>query len=428
MIREFYIRYLQGLITNKRLGKAMWLDPKVIEDKTARDIMAVLVDLNDKGSAMTPEVVESRLTPVFGTCEAAREFLAEAFTRKVTAAQVRELHGIIVDKHIRRESAKVFEYLAKHVEDPIAIDRGMFSLRQLKALQPIRMESLGNQAATALEDTFNASSYIVPWPLRTMRKFWLGMTRKELVVVAGRPGTGKTTLSTWLAWQWVKAGYKVCVFEKEMPAARVIQKIILDMTGPDITGDTIRNGNLTDDQRQEITKATEEFVRLAQENFLLYDDIYTVSEMEAVIAKHRPDIVIDDFIQFTDMSGLDGNRSDQIRQVAATYKHIAKEYNCAFLVLAQMNRTVEQRDDHRPRQSDLAESGALEQIAADIVFLHWEHKYDRNVPKDELEILYEKARYGEIMGVKVQWDRPKCSYNDFAGPAAIIEQLGEDNG
>jgi replicative DNA helicase len=134
------------------------------------------------------------------------------------------------------------------------------------------------------------------------------------------------------------------------------------------------------------------FTKTFEEQLFIYDDVYSVKEMETIIAKIQPDIVVDDFIQLSEMDNA--NLRMEIGRYMKTYKAIAKEYNLALVTLSQLNRSIEYREDPKPRLSDLAESGSIEQLAGVVLFVYYAHKVDYDAPSNRVEIIASKTRYG----------------------------------
>ena len=194
-----------------------------------------------------------------------------------------------------------------------------------------------------------------------------------------------------------------------MPASKLVQKILSCIA--DIDNSKFRTGDLQEYERERLMEASRKFVEMVGERLQIFDDVYSVGNMESLIARGRPDVVIDDFIQFTEMN--DSNIRLEIKRILGRYKIMSKEYNLAFLALSQLNRAVEERDDFRPRSSDLSESGYIEQFACDIFFIFYERYYRVACDHRHVEIISTKCRYGVPRTVDIGYDGATATYFDW---------------
>lgn len=413
------MRYLHALVKHRRIGPNLWLKPEQLPARVAK-YSTVIYDLLRNGSQMTPEIVEAKLMESVGH-ENATLFLEAVQECNTTPAQVREIHDYLLDNYIKTSTRYKLESFLHNLNSPGALDNILDELRSLKAMQPSKSVNLGSQTAVAVKEAFEGDKMLIKYGFPTLDKRLGGCTRGEITLLAARPGHGKTSFAMQLMLNWSKMGYKVIMFSLEMPTSRLIQKMMSNQSK--VPGHKIRTGRLDDAEKDRLTKTAEEFVMKFKDNLLIYDDVYSVREMESIISKHKPDIVLVDFIQLVEM-GSAGMRTNEIAKVMMQFKRIAKEYNNNMFVISQLNRNVEGREDPVPRLSDLAESGSLEQLSADVAFIWYGHKVDAAEPANLIDIYFQKTRYGETSHFRFTFDGSTMSYMERAGAR---QEAGEDH-
>lgn len=221
-----------------------------------------------------------------------------------------------------------------------------------------------------------------------------GLQRKDLVVCGARPSMGKTSFATSVSLNAARAGHGVGIFSLEMDTRKLATRMCSDLShlrGQKIAYQDLINGSASDQDIAQINRASDEFKQLPifieDQSGLTISDIRI--KVEAMIpamqdAGHALDmIVIDHLGKVRPSSRYSGNRTNEIGEITDGLKEIAREYDMAVLLLSQLNRQVESRDDKRPTLADLRDSGAIEQDADCIMFLHREAYYlQREKPKN----------------------------------------------
>lgn len=413
-------RYLFGLISN-RVGQNFWLQEKMLPDGQQKRIYEDLHTLMEQGSEMTPEVVSDKLSRHMGE-DSADEFVKEALSSSTTMAQTRELHNRLLDRFIKSEAQLQLNGIAKNINSPGAIDNALASIRRLKAMQPTKTVSLGRQTSKAVKEALDGKSFLIPYGIDILDRRLGGGTRGEITIIAARPGHGKTSFVNQLVLNWVYGKQKVIFFSLEMPTNKLIHKMLSNQAR--IDGRLLRNGEFDDETRERLMGAAQEFVGKFSSNLLIYDDVHSTQEMETIIAKHRPDVVVVDFIQLMHMDQMSIRL--ELFRIMRAFKFIAKEYSLNFHVLSQLNRALENREDPRPRLSDLAESGALEQLAGDVLFLYYAHKVDQNASPNRVDLYASKTRYGEPCHVRLGFQGQFMRYFQISGEdGANVQEAGE---
>lgn len=245
-----------------------------------------------------------------------------------------------------------------------------------------------------------------------------GLQPSDLVIVAGRPSMGKTTLVMNMAEHAaIKAAKPVLVFSMEMPSDSLAMRMMSSLGR--IDQHRIRTGKLDDDDWPRVTSA----VHMLSEAPLFIDDTPALSpaEMRARarrLAKEHGNLglIVVDYLQLMKVPGFGAeNRTAEISEISRSLKALAKELHVPVIALSQLNRSLEQRADKRPVMSDLRESGAIEQDADLICFIYRDEVYNEDSPdKGVAEIIVAKQRNGPIGKVRVAFLGKYTRFEDLA--------------
>jgi replicative DNA helicase len=245
-----------------------------------------------------------------------------------------------------------------------------------------------------------------------------GLQSSDLIIVAGRPSMGKTTLVMNMAEHAaIKTTKPVLVFSMEMPGDSLAMRMISSLGR--IDQHRIRTGKLNDDDWPRVTSA----VHMLSEAPLYIDDTPALSpaEMRARarrLAKEQGSLglVVVDYLQLMKVPGFSAeNRTAEISEISRSLKSLAKELQVPVIALSQLNRSLEQRADKRPVMSDLRESGAIEQDADLICFIYRDEVYNEDSPdKGTAEIIIAKQRNGPIGKVRVAFIGKYTRFEDLA--------------
>ncbi|AUH72100.1 replicative DNA helicase [Legionella sainthelensi] len=245
-----------------------------------------------------------------------------------------------------------------------------------------------------------------------------GLQPSDLVIVAGRPSMGKTTLVMNMAEHAaIKSGKPVLVFSMEMPADSLAMRMMSSLGR--IDQHKIRTGKLDDDDWPRVTSA----VHMLSEAPLFIDDTPALSpgEMRARARRLAKEhgalgLVVVDYLQLMKVPGFNAdNRTAEISEISRSLKSLAKELQVPVIALSQLNRSLEQRADKRPVMSDLRESGAIEQDADLICFIYRDEVYYEDSPdKGTAEIIVAKQRNGPIGKVRVAFIGKYTRFEDLA--------------
>ena len=226
-----------------------------------------------------------------------------------------------------------------------------------------------------------------------------GLQQSDLVIVAARPSMGKTTFAMNLVEHAVlHQDRPVVVFSMEMPSQQLVMRMISSIGRIDQT--RVRTGKLDEEDWPKLGAA----VGKLKDRPLFIDDTpaLTPSEVRSrarrIAREHgQLGMIMIDYLQLMQVAGSSENRTGEISEISRSLKAIAKEFSCPVVALSQLNRSLEQRPNKRPVNSDLRESGAIEQDADVILFIYRDEVYNEESPdKGVAEIIIGKQRNGPI--------------------------------
>jgi replicative DNA helicase len=265
-----------------------------------------------------------------------------------------------------------------------------------QGVNPLLQNALGR-----IEELFNSGGDITG--LSTGFKDLDGMTSglqpSDLVIVAGRPSMGKTSFAMNLVEHATLAQERpILVFSMEMPADSLIIRMLSSVGRIDQT--RIRNGKLEQEDWPKLSTAVSKLKDVP----LFIDDTAALTPTEVrsrarrVAREHgQLGMVMVDYLQLMQIAGSSEGRTAEISEISRSLKAIAKEFECPVVALSQLNRSLEQRPNKRPVNSDLRESGAIEQDADVIMFIYRDEVYNEESPdKGVAEIIIGKQRNGPI--------------------------------
>ncbi|MDO9107205.1 MAG: replicative DNA helicase [Methylovulum sp.] len=245
-----------------------------------------------------------------------------------------------------------------------------------------------------------------------------GLQPADLIIVAGRPSMGKTTIAMNMAENIAIKGDKpVAVFSMEMPGDALAMRMMSSLGR--IDQHKVRTGKLEDDEWPRLTSA----INLLAETKLFIDDTPALTPTEVrsrarrLMREHgQLGLIVLDYLQLMQSPSSGDNRVNQISDISRGLKALAKELNVPVVALSQLNRNLEQRPNKRPVMSDLRESGAIEQDADLIVFVYRDEVYNEDSPdKGIAEIIIGKQRNGPLGTVRLTFLGQYTRFENFAG-------------
>ncbi len=223
-----------------------------------------------------------------------------------------------------------------------------------------------------------------------------GLQDSDLIIVAGRPSMGKTTLAMNIAENAaIKHEKPVAIFSMEMSAQQLVRRMFSSLG--QIDQNKLRTGNLDDLDWPKLTSA----MNLLHKSHIFIDETPSLSPAELrararrLKREHDIGLIVVDYLQLMAVPGTRENRATEIAEISRSLKAIAKELQLPVIALSQLNRALEQRPNKRPVMADLRESGSIEQDADLIVFIYRDEVYNEDTPeKGKAEIIIGKHRNG----------------------------------
>lgn len=312
-----------------------------------------------------------------------------------------------------RETAELLENAERKVFE-IAEQRqkgqgGFNSIKSLLAKAVDKIEMLYEQDG----DITGASTGFTDLDEKTS-----GLQPSDLIIVAGRPSMGKTTIAMNMAENVaLKSGMPVAVFSMEMPGEALAMRMMSSLGR--IDQHKVRTGKLDDDDWPRLTSA----INLLAETKMFIDDTPALTPTEVRSRARRLTrehgqlgLIVIDYLQLMQSPASGDNRVQQISDISRGLKALAKELNVPVIALSQLNRNLEQRPNKRPVMSDLRESGAIEQDADLIIFVYRDEVYHEDSPdKGIAEVIIGKQRNGPLGTVRLTFLGQYTRFENFAG-------------
>jgi replicative DNA helicase len=343
-------------------------------------------------------------------------YLSEVIASVPTSANAKKYANFVREMFIRRNLITLggrLDEIARNEQESIEdiinnIEQSVVSLSQDNTQQDFF------DAATLLDlQMKKADEYAKnPDALRGMStglsepdKILGGLHKSDLIILAGRPGTGKSAMAFNIARNIaVKEKKTVAIFSLEMPAIQVMERVLSQQIEVDLWN--IRMGKMTDSEY----KRYPEGLGILSESKILIDEtpginiVQLRSKARRLMMERGLDMIVIDYLQLMQTREID-NRAQAVGEISRSLKILARELNVPVLCLSQLNRAVENRADRVPQLSDLRESGSIEQDADVVVFLSREGNYDEEDENKnpEIQFIVAKHRNGPVGRCKLQF-------------------------
>lgn len=359
-------------------------------------------------------------------------YLSQLTSKVVSAANVEYHARIVAQKHIQRELIRVStEIQTRAFDDTYDVtDLLDFSENELfqvaegnikREVAPIN--AVIKEAIREIEEAGKREDALVGTPsgFTKLDRLTSGWQKAELIIVAARPSMGKTAFALSMARNMaVDHNKHIAIFSLEMSSIQLVNRLIVAET--DIPSDKIRNGRLNEEEWKQLDTRIKRLVQAP----IFIDDTPAISIFELrakcrrLMAQHKLDVVLVDYLQLMSGPENSGSREQEVSTISRSLKSIAKELNVPIIALSQLNRSVEMRGGtKRPLLSDLRESGAIEQDADMVVFIHRQEKFgipafeDGSSTKGIAEIILAKNRNGPVDDVRLRFREEKAQFVDL---------------
>ncbi len=354
-------------------------------------------------------------------------------TRRVASAAHIEFHArIIAQKFIQRELIRVSsEIQTRSYDDTIDVDDLIdFSESELFKVsegnikkETVPIKPVLNEAVIQIEKARNRPDGLsgVPSGFTAIDRITSGWERSALIILAARPAMGKTAFVLSMARNMaVDHRQGVAIFSLEMSSLQLVNRLI--SAESELGGEKIKTGKLEDYEWTQLNQR----IKTLDEAPIFIDDTPALSIFEfrakcrRLKMQHDVNIIIVDYLQLM-TAGTDtrGNREQEVSTISRSLKAIAKELNVPIIALSQLSRAVESREGKRPQLSDLRESGAIEQDADIVCFIHRPEYF--GITEDEsgnsllgvAEIIIAKHRNGATADVHLRFKKELAKFSDM---------------
>ena len=345
-----------------------------------------------------------------------RAYLLQLMEVTPTSANVMEYAGIIRDKALLRSMAKAAGDIAAMVQEGVgtagdllsAAEQKIYAIRQGRGSQ--EMATVGAVLNDVMEQLAKLTAGSEPPGLSTglsaVDRKINGLNKSALLLLAARPGMGKTSMALNVALSAAKSsGKTVAIFSLEMSKEQLVTRLLANEGL--IENTRLATGNLRESDWEKIAQAASV---LNQTNIRIDDNpLLTVADMNAKCRRlENLGLVVIDYLQLMTSAGDKGysgeNRQQAVADISRMLKIMAKELQVPVLCLSQLSRANEKREDKRPMLSDLRESGAIEQDADIVMFLYRDDYYNEDSEKRNIaECIVAKNRHGETGKVELRW-------------------------
>jgi len=433
----FGIRVPQSPQAEQSVIGSMLIDPACIPDvlknaraehfynRTNRDIFETIFTMFNYGQTIDPVTVMEQMKErgVFHE-ESTKSYLLELMNVTPTAANVGEYVTIIRDKALQRDLGKVASDITNMVNEGLGgademlenAERNIYGLRRDRAIGGLKPIS---EVVQTVYDNLNRAATEgaalpgLPTGLVDLDNQILGLNKGELILVASRPGMGKTSIALNIALNATKSsGKAVAVFSLEMSREQLVTRLLSGEALVD--AQKLQRGNLsTEEWRRVVTGAAS----LSATNLLIDDNpTLSVADMNAQCRRvQNLGLVVVDYLQLMQSAGGKSSSNENRQQIVADMsrmlKIMAKELEVPVLCLSQLSRASEARQDKRPMLSDLRESGAIEQDADVVIGLYREGYYNKECEMpNAAEAIVLKNRKGQTGTVNLMWLPDYTSY------------------
>ncbi|MBU2980122.1 replicative DNA helicase [Alteromonas sp. C1M14] len=361
-------------------------------------------------------------------------YLAELAKNTPSSANVTTYAKIVSERAITRELIGVAHEIAEVGYNPEGRDSAdILDMAESKVFEiaekrtgenegPRDVDSVLDKTIKRLEALIQTSKEVtgVTTGFTDLDKKTSGLQPSDLIIVAARPSMGKTTFAMNLCENAMMSEEKpVLVFSLEMPSEQIMMRMLASLSRVDQT--RIRTAQLDD---QEWARVSNTMAMLKEKDSLFIDDSSGLTPMDVrsrarKLAREKGGIslIMVDYLQLMRVPSLSENRTLEIAEISRSLKALAKELEVPVVALSQLNRSLEQRADKRPVNSDLRESGSIEQDADLIMFIYRDEVYHENSEyKGIAEIIIGKQRNGPIGTSRLTFQGHFSRFDNYAGP------------
>jgi len=389
-------------------AKLLWKKIKQMRrDKQTVDTVTVCM-------SVTKEDIDSGLTKYYITgCTSG------ACTKGMTELYANQLYEKYLMRRIIVKADEIKANASNNKKDIYkTISETHSILSEILNIRPSMASDIEDIISETVDSVKNKTIKLIKTGYKNLDRFSGGLTRGEITIIGGRPGHGKTTVMINMLANVLEQGHKAIFFSRELPNSELVKKIIC-LESQQLSYGEVRKNIFTEDSLKFFNNALSVIrKKYSSDKFLMFDNVRDFAASSGEVKKFKPDIIFDDYIQLIACDNREDQRRLQIERLVNDYKWLAKETNAVVVLASQLNRFIERAGSRgkalMPQLSDLAESGAIEQVAENVFFSYYDYKVqgEKGKGKNILTMLASKVRYGDSGTVDLGYDGNKCKiYN-----------------
>jgi len=410
---------------------ADFLQPKDFYRATHQEIYQACQDLFEKGEPIDILSVSNRLREKNLLDEiGGHSYLTELINSVPTASHVLNYAKIVQRKRILRDLIDASHEIGilgyNETEDTDLLldqaEKRIFSIAQKSLSQnfiPVK---------ATLEEAFERIDRLskhqeglrgVPTGFTDLDNILAGLQKSDLIILASRPGLGKSALATNIAANIaISQKVPVGIFSLEMSKDQVVDRLISSLSGVDLW--RLRTGRLSGEGDENDFSRIQDALGILSEAPIYIDDAASsnILQMRAMARRLQADkglgLIIVDYLQLMEPRNPSDQIVKQVTEISRSLKGLARELNIPVLALSQLSRAVEQRSPQRPRLADLRESGSLEQDSDVVLFIYREDRYRPETPRKNIaDIIIAKHRNGPVGSIELYFDERIVSFRNL---------------
>ena len=402
------------------------IKPEYFYNEQHKALYSIMLQMNSMSLPVDIVTVlnEAEKQHIFESPSEGRRYLAEIGNLLPSTSNIQSYCKIVADKYFLRSLSYVARTILEEVQSgeqdaQLLLDSAeqkIYDIRQgrdVKGLVPLSeaiaeaYDRLGKISGPDKEKYVGARTGFT-----LLDSITSGLNKSDLIIIAARPGMGKTSFAMNIATNVARRSEKeVVTFNLEMSKEQLATRIL--STEALVESNTLRNGRISGDDWVKLATSAGYLSTIP----LYIDDTasMTVQQMKAKLRRTKNlGLVIIDYLQLMESTSHSDNRVTVISEITRQLKVMAKELNVPVILLSQLSRAVESRTDKRPMLSDLRESGSIEQDADIVLFLYREAYYNKESQRQNIsECIVAKNRHGETGTVELIWDG---QYTRFSNP------------
>lgn len=352
---------------------------------------------------------------IFDNENDAKKYLVQLMDLVPSISNITDYCDIMIDKYYKRQIMIITKEIGYKTKDGEAsaeqlmdmAEQKIYDIRKgktganLKLISDVIMQSFENLRNLTSEDR---EEYLgLSTGFDRLDVMMTGLNKSDLILLAARPGMGKTSFVLNIATNVAKRYDKeVAIFSLEMSNEQLVSRIL--SSEAQIPSECLKTGKMSTDQWVQLISTAE--ILMKTKIYLSEKPSVGIPEIKSMIRRLKNlGLIVIDYLQLMSGGGRNENRVQEISKLTRNLKIMAKEFNVPIILLSQLNRSAEQREGHKPILADLRESGSIEQDADIVMFLFREGYYNKDVENPFIaQCILAKNRHGSTGETNLRWD------------------------